>query len=188
MVDCTALEMRQAREGFGGSNPPASAKFFMNVKKLSSDDWEKLRDIRLAGLKSDPQAFGGVLTEEMERKEIGWRERIDNPNRFFFAIEENNSLLSLAGAINSKDEGWMLVAVYTLPEARGRGFAKKLTERVIEEVKKNGAEKISLMVNVDQLDAVHVYEKSGFKITKRIRDQKMGDGILHDEYYMERVF
>lgn len=157
----------------------------MNKRLLSSDDWQKLRDIRLSALKTDPQAFGGNFDEEVNRQEPEWRKRLENSERFSVAIEENNALVSLAGAIKNKEDGkWMLVAVYTRPEARGRGYSQELTQFVIEEVKKRGASEIKLTVNVDQKDAVHVYEKAGFKIIETKKGEKMGDGKLHDEYLM----
>jgi ribosomal protein S18 acetylase RimI-like enzyme len=158
----------------------------MNIKILSSEDWQKLRDIRLFGLKSDPHAFGGSFDEEIHRQEPDWRKRLENPDRVFAAVEENNVFISLAGALKDEEGNWMLVAVYTLPEVRGKGHAQNLTKLVIEEVKKKGAQSIRLMVNVDQADAVRVYEKTGFQITKTIKGEKMGDRKLHDEYLMEK--
>jgi ribosomal protein S18 acetylase RimI-like enzyme len=157
----------------------------MKIKTLTSDDWKMLRDIRLAGLKSDPQAFGGSFDEEVHRQELDWRKRLKNPDRIFMAVEENHSLLSLAGAIKNSADEWSLVAVHTLSHARGKGYAQVLVKHVIEEVKKRGAQAIQLMVNTDQTDALHVYEKAGFKIVETIKGEKMGDGLLHDEYLMK---
>ncbi len=161
----------------------------MNKRLLSSDDWQKLRDIRLVALKTDPQAFGGNFDEEVDRQELEWRKRLENPDRFSVAIEENDILVSLAGALKDKEDGkWMLVAVYTRPEARGRGYSQELTQFVIEEVKRRGVSEIKLTVNVDQKDAVHVYKKTGFKIMETKRGEKMGDGKLHDEYLMVKKY
>ena len=154
-------------------------------EKILSDDWKKFRAIRLTGLKSDPQAFGGDITEELNRNELEWRKRLESQDRFFFAAEENGIFVSVAGAKNIGDNLWMLIAVYTLLEARGKGLAKILTEKVIQESKQNGANAIQLMVNIDQKDAVHIYEKAGFKILKTLKAKKMADGKLHDEYLME---
>jgi ribosomal-protein-alanine N-acetyltransferase len=80
----------------------------------------------------------------------------------------------------------MIVAVYTLPEFRGKNLSKELIERIINEAKKNGATTVSLMVNLMQESAVKLYEKMGFKTIKIEKDQKMGDGKVYDEYYMEK--
>ena len=158
----------------------------VNIKKISSDNWKKFKAIRLAGFKSDPQAFGGDMTEELNRKEPEWRKRLDSKDRFFFAVEENGIFVSVAGAKNIGDKLWMLMAVYTLPEYRNKGFAKILTKKIVQESKNIGAIAIQLMVNIDQKDAVHIYEKAGFKILKTLEAEKMADGKLHDEYLMEK--
>lgn len=158
----------------------------MNIKLVAPDDWKEFREIRLAGLKSDPQAFGGNLTEEAKRKEPEWRKRLESSDRFFLVVEENDVFVSVAGAKEISNKNWMLVAVHTLPQARGRKLAQRLTEEVVSECKKRGADRIELMVNIDQKDAVHIYEKAGFKTVKVLKDEKMGDGKLHDELLMEK--
>jgi GNAT superfamily N-acetyltransferase len=159
----------------------------MDIKKVSSDDWKKFQTIRLAGLKSNPEAFGGDLAEELNRKEPECRKRLESQDRFYFAVEENRVFVSIAGAKNIGDKLWMLMAVYTLPEARGKGLAKDLVEKTIQESRDRGAIAIQLMVNIDQKDAVYIYKNAGFKILKTLKDEKMSDGRLHDEYFMEKV-
>ncbi len=159
----------------------------MKIKMVAPDDWMKFRDIRLAGLQTDPQAFSGNLGEEAERKEPDWRKRLESADRFYFAAEERGSFVSIAGAKEIGGKSWMLVAVHTLPRARGRKLAQRLVEEVVDECKRRGSDRVELMVNVDQKDAVHLYEKSGFKTVKLTKDEKMGDGKLHDEFLMERL-
>ena len=158
----------------------------MNIKLVVSDDWNKFREIRLAGLKSDPQAFGGNLTEELERKEPEWRKRLESADRFFFVAEEQDVFVSMAGAIKIGDSSWMLVGVYTLHTQRGKRLAQRLVEKVVRKCKHRGAHIIELKVNVDQADAAHVYEKAGFQSLEIIRDEMMGDGKAHDELLMEK--
>jgi predicted GNAT family acetyltransferase len=158
----------------------------MDIRKLSSKDWDKFRMIRLKGLQTDPQAFGGSFAEETKRQEVEWKEQVEKSGRFFFAAEENEKFVSVAGAKQVSEKVWMLIAVYTLPENRGNGLARMLTERIIQEVKACGADKIQLMCNVNQKDAIGIYEKIGFQTLKTLKDEKMGDGQLHDEYLMEK--
>ncbi|HEY9481075.1 MAG TPA: GNAT family N-acetyltransferase [Candidatus Paceibacterota bacterium] len=153
----------------------------------SSNDWEKFRDLRLFGLATDPQAFGGNFANESERDETEWRKRLGAFDRFFFIAEKEGIFVAVAGAKQVGPTRWMLIAVYTKPEFRGQGLAQKLTNFVLIETKNRSGEIVELMVNVDQKDAVRVYEKTGFKIVKTLKDEKMGDGKLHDEYQMEKT-
>jgi hypothetical protein len=45
----------------------------LHVEELSADDWQRLREIRLAALRNDGHAFGGDLTAESEMTEHEWR-------------------------------------------------------------------------------------------------------------------
>jgi ribosomal protein S18 acetylase RimI-like enzyme len=161
-------------------------KFSMNIRITVPDDWQKFREIRLMGMNTDPQAFGGDLTEEKNRKEPQWRERLGSPERLFYIAEEGDRFVSMAGAKKIADKRWLLVGVYTRPEYRGKGLARQLIEKVITELQHKGVDAIRLMVNIDQKDAVHLYEKLDFKIVKTLKDEKMTDGSLHDEYLMEK--
>lgn len=158
----------------------------MNIKLLSAEDWQKFKTIRLAGLQSDPQAFGGDMTEEINRQEPEWRRRLSDLNRFYFGAEDDGTLIAIAGARKIDDQMWMLNAVHTLPEYRGKGLAQEIIKYCLDEARKRGASKMSLMVNVDQKDAIHIYEKLGFQSKKILPQEKMSEGSFHDSNYMEK--
>lgn len=158
----------------------------ISFKKVSPDDWQKFREIRLKGLQTDPQAFGGTFEGESQENEEYWKERFSNPERCFYAAEEGNIFVATAGSKKIAEDNWMIIAVYTLPEFRGKNISKELIEKIINEAKKTGATKVSLMVNPQQESAVNLYKKMGFEIIKIEKDQKMGDGKIYDEYYMEK--
>jgi ribosomal protein S18 acetylase RimI-like enzyme len=158
----------------------------ISFKKVSPDDWQKFREIRLKGLQTDPQAFGGTFQSESQEGEEYWKERFSNPERCFYAAEEGNIFVATAGSKKIAEDNWMIVAVYTLPEFRGKNISKELINQIIGEAKKTGASKVSLMVNPQQESAVNLYKKMGFEIIKIEKDQKMGDGKVYDEYYMEK--
>ena len=155
-------------------------------KKVLPDDWEKFREIRLKGLQTDPEAFGGSFESESKENEEYWRERFSNPERCFYAVEIDNKFVAIAASKKIANDNWMIVAVYTSPKFRGKSFSRKLIESVIEEAKNSGASKVSLMVNPQQKSAFSLYKKMGFEIIKIEKDQKMGNGKLYDEYYMEK--
>ena len=136
-------------------------------------------------VKTDPQAFGGDLSEELTRQEPEWRKRLESSDRFYVGLEDGGVLASFAGAKKMEQTEWMLTSVYTVSSARGRGLAQKVVEGVLEECKKRGVTRMELMVNVDQADAVYLYKKIGFEVVKKVTDQKMLDGKIHDEYVME---
>lgn len=158
----------------------------ISFKKVSPDDWQKFREIRLKGLQTDPQAFGGTFESESQENEEYWKERFSNPERCFYAAENGNIFVATAGSKKIAEDNWMIIAVYTLPEFRGKNISQELINRLVDEAKIKGATKVSLMVNPIQESAVKLYEKMGFKTIKIEKNQKMGDGKVYDEFYMEK--
>lgn len=53
---------------------------------------------------------------------------------------------------------------------RGRGFAEKLMKESIEEMKINGVSSILLYVNIKNQPAISLYEKFGFRKTKKVKN------------------
>src|SRR6476660_4862023 len=45
----------------------------MGVGRGRADEWEALREIRLAALADSPDAFGSTLVEERDADEVRWR-------------------------------------------------------------------------------------------------------------------
>lgn len=156
------------------------------IKKVSVDDWEKFRDLRLKGLQTDPQAFGNTHAIESKGDKKYWEDRISFPDRFYYAAEKDDIFVASAGIKKITEDNRMIIAVYTIPEYRGLGLSKKIMNIVLDELKSLGIKTASLMVNVHQEVAVTFYKKLGFEIIHIEKDQQMGDGKMYDEYYMEK--
>jgi ribosomal protein S18 acetylase RimI-like enzyme len=156
------------------------------TKKVEPKDWEKFRDIRLQGLQTDPHAFGSNFSNESKYGETDWSESLSSTDRIYFAAEYNNMFVSLAGLKEINPGYWLLIAVYTLPEFRGKGLSKNIISKLLEEAKSFGIQKVLLTVNTDQESAVALYKKFGFEVIKEQADT-MGDGLPHNAYYMEKI-
>lgn len=57
----------------------------IEVREITVDDWEVLRDVRLAALAEAPQAFGSTHAGEAAFTEEQWRGRITERSVTFFA-------------------------------------------------------------------------------------------------------
>jgi len=53
--------------------------------------------------------------------------------------------------------------IVTLPDYRKRGIGKQLLEYAVEDIKKNQCTSISLEVNTNNIEAINLYLKCGFK-------------------------
>lgn len=64
----------------------------------------------------------------------------------------------------------VISSIATDKNFRGRGFAERLLKGSIEEMKVNGISVILLYVNVNNLPAIRLYEKTGFRIIKQVEN------------------
>lgn len=53
---------------------------------------------------------------------------------------------------------------------RGRGFAERLLKSSTEEMKANGISSVLLYVNINNLPAIHLYQKIGFRKIKQVKN------------------
>lgn len=155
------------------------------VSKLSPDEWQKYRDIRLLALKSDPQAFGSSYDEEMKLTETDWRNRI---NVMWFA-SINGDVVGLIGLLQrdnlaSKHCGY-IISLWVKPEFRGRGIAKSLVQKLKSLAPSLGLRKLSLQVSRTQPNAKHLYENLNFSEVGLLKENLLKDGVYLDEYLME---
>jgi len=79
-----------------------------------------------------------------------------------------------------------IYAMFVAPEARGRGVARALMARLLEEFSSGTAIRLaSLEVNTEQLAAVRLYQSFGFTVEETTL-QAMGDGAQHLSARMEK--
>ena len=83
----------------------------------------------------------------------------------FFGIFVDSKLVSVAGThLVSETESVAAVGnIYTLPDYRGRGYATQCTAATVASLLERGIQDIVLNVRQDNLTAIHIYEKLGFR-------------------------
>lgn len=92
----------------------------ITCKKISPENWEKFRDIRLKALQSDPQAFGNTFEGESQKDMAYWKDKLSHPERRFYSAEEGGTFIAMAGLKKIAEDNWMVTGVYTVPEWRGK--------------------------------------------------------------------
>jgi predicted GNAT family acetyltransferase len=138
-------------------------------RRLTPDDWEVLRDIRLRALADSPDAFGSTLEREREFPEKEWRRRLVRP---VYAVLDGGRPVAMAGAF--PDEGRLHVwGMWTDPEHRGRGHARALLDALVARAVAEGTP-VSLHVNVANPVARAAYESYGFVATGKLEPLRPG--------------
>jgi ribosomal protein S18 acetylase RimI-like enzyme len=130
-----------------------------DVRLLTTEDWAKLRDVRLAALAEAPYAFSSTLAREQEFSEQIWRERAGCGRTF--AAWDGDTIVGLATGLH-EDGGWSLVGMWVSPKVRGSGVADQLVAAVCDLGRQSGATSVTLWVTQINGRARAFYRRLGF--------------------------
>jgi GNAT superfamily N-acetyltransferase/SAM-dependent methyltransferase len=156
----------------------------MAVRRAVPDEWEALRELRLAALRESPDAFGSTFERDARADEATWRgwitgEGWDGPVVTFIA-EEGGRPFGMATAYRPDDEPatvW-LFAMWVRSEHRGRGIGRALVEAVVDHARSLGAEVVMLRVTEGNVAATGLYASCGF-ISTPDPPEPLRDGSSH---------
>lgn len=136
------------------------------VREVTADDWELMRDVRLAALAEAPYAFGSKYAREVAFTEMQWRGRISERSVTYLAYDEPDGAApaGLAGAYE-EDGGAYVVSMWVRPGSRGRGIGAALVEATAAWAKSRSFPALSLWVTESNAPARELYARCGFTPT-----------------------
>lgn len=83
-----------------------------------------------------------------------------------FEAWERGCLVGLVAAyFNGRENSCFITSVSVLPEQTGKGVAGKLVAACLEKARGEGLATFFLEVSEDNLAAIHLYDKFGFRVT-----------------------
>jgi RimJ/RimL family protein N-acetyltransferase len=159
----------------------------LEVHRLSASDASGYRDLRLDGLRANPEAFGASWEEEAAQSLSWFADRLDRNVIFGGRPETTSQLKGVVGfyvpdSAKQRHKG-VLWGMFVQPEARGTGLGSLLVARVLEHAMQ-AVEEIRLTVVATNASAVRLYERAGFeRYGLERRALKIGD-TYHDEVLM----
>jgi GNAT superfamily N-acetyltransferase len=140
----------------------------MGVRRAPDDEWEALREIRLAALDDSPDAFGSTLAEERDADEARWRGWITGKGWAgavaTFIADGPGPLLGMATGYRPDDRpttAW-LFAMWVRPERRGERIGRQLVAAVEEWAASLDIDQLLLHVTDGNDGAVRFYASCGF--------------------------
>ncbi|WP_202806001.1 GNAT family N-acetyltransferase [Actinopolymorpha alba] len=155
-------EQRTAADAGSGSRA-------VEIRRIGPDDWQVLRDIRLAALREAPSAFGSTYAREAAFGEAEWRDRLAARRTFLAYVPGLGAgPVGISGGYVDEDSppGEVeLVSMWVSPTARGHGVAAPLVEAVLGWARDEGAQTVHLWVTVGNDRARRLYERCGFILT-----------------------
>lgn len=142
----------------------------LQVRNLSSDDAELVKNLRLFCMKESPARFSSSLKEEQERTIDSLKDSLSNNPREFFIVGafDQDKLVAMAGFMREQAEKashkGSIWGVYVMPAYRGQKLARQLMEKLIDQAKKlDGLNTLLLKVTGDSIAAKRMYLALGFK-------------------------
>ena len=140
----------------------------VSIRELDESIFEGYRQLRLRALKEEPTAFTSSWSEEIEKSEVAWRERLDSHLYRRFCAVNNEHVLGMSGcrfeAKEKKNHKATLIAVYVEPEFRGRRLGRKLVQKALLAAFEDPRVKaVNLSVTSDNVPAIGLYEEMGFE-------------------------
>ncbi|MBV8131461.1 MAG: GNAT family N-acetyltransferase [Alphaproteobacteria bacterium] len=157
----------------------------IKIRGLTSADAAAYRDIRLAGLKDSPEAFGSTFGRENAQPLAWFSDRLRNFQ--VFGAFRATDLLGIAGFVVREGEKerhkGLLWGMYVRPDARKTGVGRRLVEAVIDFARQR-VELLQLSVVSDNEPARRLYARLGFVEYGVEKKSLKHDGRYYDEILM----
>lgn len=138
------------------------------IRNITVDDDAKLALIIRSSLEEFKAAKHGTVYFDETTDHL--HDLFQTERSGYFVVEINGEVCGGTGIFPTKalpPKTCELVKMYLSSKARGKGIAKLLLQKCIQEAKNNGFEKIYLESMPELVNAIAMYEKNGFTfITK----------------------
>jgi ribosomal protein S18 acetylase RimI-like enzyme len=165
----------------------------MTIRFLDPGDLTAYRDLRLAGLKESPTAFGSSYVEEAELPLTEFAARLRPPdkpdNGILGALVDDGRLVGTLGFARDyrvkRPHVALVWGMYVSPEFRGQGIGAALLDESIAHARRlGGIRQLVLAVTASNVAAVSLYRSRGFERFGLERDALWVDGSYFDEDHM----
>ena len=162
------------------------------IKQATIKDWRDYKKIRLDALMNNPESFGSSYREELNKDDKKWKERFKDTNRTVFIAFNHKLPIGVALVSYESAERFKHLAhiysMYIKKEFRGKGISNLLIKSIMLSLKRRkNIKKIKLNVVKQQVPAINLYKKFGFKIVGELKKEMKIKNRYYDEYLMERL-
>jgi GNAT superfamily N-acetyltransferase len=150
------------------------------VRTATPEDWQVMRDTRLAALRESPSAFGSTADREAAYDEPTWRAWTQLSGTGVIYLAEVAGLAEsagIAGVVTAGDEAH-LIAMWVRPAARGKKVGEALIEATAGWARSQGLGTLCLGVTESNAVARTLYERCGFTDTGERRPLPSDPALL----------
>jgi ribosomal protein S18 acetylase RimI-like enzyme len=150
----------------------------MRLRAVRDDEAERLREIRLACLATDPAAFTSAHAAEVAKPEEWWTRwatlsAAGSEQRTFVVTDAEDGWhgLALVRADDERPGEAVINSMWVAPTARRRGAGLELCAACVRWATERGFRAINLCVMRGNDAALRLYESAGFTVRSRTPDQ-----------------
>jgi GNAT superfamily N-acetyltransferase len=139
----------------------------ITIALATSEDWERVRDVRIRALAEAPSAYGSRLEEEQDRPEAFWRSRLESQAAATFLAIQGHETVGLVRTFVEPEDvtAAKLVSMWVAPHARGQGIGRLLVAAVVQWARDHDATSVELWVTETNAAARQLYESCGFVLS-----------------------
>lgn len=160
----------------------------VEVRRTTTLDAARLKQIRLAALTEAPSAFGSTYRSEANRPDAEWVQRAvagsQGSGRATFFAQLADEIVGLVGGYREEPSSPIveLVSMWVAPHVRGRGVGVLLVDAVTAWANETNATSIVLWVTRGNTPAERLYGSKGFIATGEV--QPLPSDSTRDEVRM----
>ena len=133
------------------------------MRRAVTEDWRASRAIRLQALTEAPLAFASTYQREIAFGDQTWRDRIERSAQFLAETAAGEVVGTATGFRDPDAPGTsLLVAMFVAQPARGQGVGERLVAAVVDQARRDGADRVLLHVVETNLGAERLYARCGF--------------------------
>ncbi|MDQ0414002.1 ribosomal protein S18 acetylase RimI-like enzyme [Mesobacillus stamsii] len=161
----------------------------MEIRKLTGEDAESYRTLRLEALLKNPESFSSSFEDENGNEAAHYRERLENALTYTFGAFDEDQLVGVVtlvpeGKVKLKHKA-NIFAMYVTPSQRIRGIGKALVKTAIQQATQlNSVEQIHLTVTSSNEPAKKLYASLGFKAYGIEKNAMRIEGTYYDDNLM----
>jgi RimJ/RimL family protein N-acetyltransferase len=165
----------------------------VRIRPVRSEEWEKVRDLRLEALKDTPIAFGERYEDAVRLSADEWRARTarsvqgQSTTKWVAEAADGRWVGTMTGYRDGTRDGWV-VAVYVAPDFRGR--ATRVADGLLDAVLDWGRNearvaRLVLEVREDNEAARRFYTRRGFAETGNVQPYPLDPAFKEIEMSLE---
>jgi GNAT superfamily N-acetyltransferase len=161
----------------------------VEIRRITADDWQLLRELRLASLTDSPDAFGQRYEEAGVTGDADWiataRASASGDRRAWFIAFAGDAAIGLVQGRRRPPTDCLLFSMWVAPGARRRGAGRRLVQAIEDWGREWGARRVVLWVIDGNNGAISFYERIGFNLLPVGPDAEAGR--MHGALAMQRI-